>query len=212
MLEAIQPTASDHLIFLGDYVDRGPDSRKVIDLLVELKQKISPIFLLGNHEIMFRQALLGAPLELWLNAGGQETVDSYGDLTCVSLAHRKFLEDLLPFYETDTHLFVHANYLPNLPLEQQPEDFLYWRHLTENIPDPHISGKHAICGHTPQPGGHVGYYGHLTCLDTGCFLGLCLSAMELETGRVWQSDRQGRVREPQMPANGWNVKDIARKG
>lgn len=194
LIEAIRPESEDLLIFLGDYVDRGPGSRQVIDCLLELEQHSQTAFLMGNHEIMMRQVLRGASPLAWLEVGGRATVASYGgSLHPFPQCHRNFLERLLPYFETPSHLFVHANYLPELSLDSQPEEVLFWLHLTEYLPPPHCSGKPVFCGHTPQPDGQIGRFDHLTCLDTACCSGYWLSAIEVAAGTIWQADREGRL-------------------
>ena len=70
--------SDDRIVFLGDYVDRGPDSRGVIDFIIELSQQISIITLKGNHEIMMLEAReIRKHLNGWLSVGGAETLDSY---------------------------------------------------------------------------------------------------------------------------------------
>lgn len=195
ILDAIAPTAEDRLIFLGDYVDRGPDSKWVIQHLIELREFCPTVFLLGNHEIMFRGVLRGLDPALWLQQGGRQTITSYGGvLDRVPEAHRQFLERCLPYFETPQVMFVHANYIADLPLASQPEEALYWEHLTDRLPAPHFSGKHVYCGHTPQRDGKIGYYNHLTCLDTYCFGGLWLSAIDIESLETWQVSREGHLR------------------
>lgn len=194
LIKIIQPEQSDRLIFLGDYVDRGPDSRLVVDLLLDLQTRCQTVFLMGNHEIMFREVLQGAPIAGWLAVGGRETLASYGgNIDRIPERHQKFLKTLLPYFETEDHLFVHANYLPQLSLKQQPEEVLFWLHLSEYFPAPHHSGKHAVCGHTPQPDGKIGRFSHLTCLDTGCFSGSWLSAMDVYSGHCWQASFEGKL-------------------
>ena len=196
ILDAIKPQPDDQLIFLGDYVDRGADSRGVIDTLIDLIGVCQPYFLIGNHELMFRGVLRGLPAELWLGAGGSQTLTSYGGkLDNVPATHLRFLESCLPYYETSNHIFVHANYIPEAELIDQPELALFWEHLLDRFPGPHHSGKHVICGHTPQPGGKIGYYQHLTCIDTCCFGGYWLSALDVDSGEVWQVSREGHLRE-----------------
>jgi len=90
---------------------------------------------------------------------------------------------------------VHANYVAELPLEKQREETLFWEHLSDRLPEPHFSGKHVFCGHTPQPDGNIGIYGHLTCLDTGCFAGYWLSAMDAVSGETWRVSKQGHLRK-----------------
>ena len=196
LVDALQPQPTDQLIFLGDYVDRGPDSRGVIDLLIELQNRCSTIFLLGNHEIMFRGALAGFPVDPWLCAGGRQTVTSYGGLLSnVPSRHVEFLHSCIPYFESPQHLYVHANYLHELPLSDQPEQTLFWEHLTTRVPQPHYSGKHVFLGHTPQPGGRVGYYQYFTCIDTCCFGGFWLTAIDVHSGEVWQVSREGHLRQ-----------------
>ncbi len=196
LLDAIAPTPEDCFVFLGDYVDRGPDSKHVIELLIELSEKCRTIFLLGNHEIMFRGVLRGLDPTWWLQQGGQQTVTSYGGrLDNVPLRHRQFLDQCVPYYETETDIFVHANFLAHLPLCEQPEETLFWEHLSDRFPLPHYSGKHVYFGHTPQNGGNVGFYDYCTCLDTSCFRGQWLSAMDVGSKECWQVSREGHLRQ-----------------
>jgi serine/threonine protein phosphatase 1 len=196
LVDAISPTSEDRLIFLGDYVDRGPDSRGVIDLLIELQQVCQTVCLLGNHEIMLLGVLRGLDPTLWLQLGGHQTITSYGGLLKnISSEHREFLNQCVPYYETEFDIFVHANYLADLPLQAQPEETLFWEHLSDRLPQPHISGKHVYCGHTPQPGGKIGFYKYFTCLDTCCFGDFWLSAIDVRTKEVWQVSREGHMRQ-----------------
>lgn len=196
LIAAIEPARDDRLIFLGDYVDRGPDSKGVIDQLLALRGRCETIFLLGNHEIMLRSMLVGPLTEIWLQLGGLETVTSYGgSLANVPRRHVEFLLGLLPYYETDSALFVHANYDARLPLAEQTEQMLYWEHLGDEMPGQHFSGKRAFVGHTPQMSGEVGRFGHLTCLDTFCFGGGWLTALDVDTGQLWQASAAGELRQ-----------------
>lgn len=196
LLDIIGPTAEDRLVFLGDYVDRGPDSKGVLQRLIDLRGYCQTVFLLGNHEIMFRGALRGLDPALWLQQGGGQTVTSYGGrLENVPLPHRQFLEACLPFYETSEAIFVHANYIPSLPLGEQPEEALFWEHLWDRMPAAHITGKHVYCGHSPQRDGKIGFFSHLTCLDTFCFGGQWLSAIDIDSKETWQVSREGHLRQ-----------------
>ena len=112
-------------------------------------------------------------LSHWLAVGGQETLESY-DLDiedydhdrdvfdAIPEEHLKFIDECLPHYETDDHLFLHANYVPNLPLKSQPEFTIFWEHLSLHVPPPHVSGKRAIVGHTPQTNGKFSIWGMLS--------------------------------------------------
>lgn len=208
LLELIAPSSRDTLVFLGDYVDRGPDSQGVIATLVRLRLTCQTICLLGNHELMFRGALSGLDPNIWLRLGGQETLDSYGgSLKDVPVEHLEFLHDCVPWYETDENLFVHANYLPNLPLAEQPETTLFWEHLSHGLPAPHYSGKIAFCGHTPQLDGEIADFGHLICLDTNCYGGGWLSGVDVASGAYWQVDFVGKLRK-ELP-NGGRVHSLS---
>jgi serine/threonine protein phosphatase 1 len=187
----VQP--DDTLITLGDYIDRGPDSRAVVEQLLPLFDRCRFIPLLGNHEIMLLGSRRNVVAErCWAEmCGGDATLASYGGrLEHVPPAHWEFFERLHRYHETDDHLFVHANYDPQLPLAEQPDDLLFWTHLTR-IPPPHVSGKTVVVGHTPQMTGEILDAGHVLCLDTGCFGYGCLTACDLSTRSLWQSEKGG---------------------
>jgi len=128
----------DTLVFVGDYIDRGPDSKGVLDFILELKKDLKNVVCLrGNHEEMFLDFTLehkNGPLFL-LN-GGRDTLSSYGlkksgDGMAVNLPdrHLQFLQTLPLYFETADFLFVHAGLRPGLSLEQQdPHDLLWIRH------------------------------------------------------------------------------------
>lgn len=196
LISAIAPTANDTIVTLGDYVDRGPDSQKVIQTLIELKQQTHLITLLGNHERMMLDAHVDQQAqEFWLHFGGSETVESYGtSIDDVPEQHWKFLEKCLPYYEFDEFIMVHASYEPALPLADQTEKVRLWQHLGVVPPQPHVSGKTVFVGHTPQSSGEVLDAGHLICIDTYCFGGKYLTAINCETRETWQTDMHGRLR------------------
>ena len=198
LLEAIQPQSSDTIVTAGDYVDRGPDSKGVLDRLLELEQQLKLVPLLGNHEEMML-AVLERRMEPygWLNHGGVETMESYGfngDLNCVPKSHIELMKRMPNFFETDTHFVVHANYEAQLPLEEQPKEMLRWVKITEILSEPHISGKRAVVGHTHNRQGEIFEVPHLVCIDTYCYGGYWLTAMELETGKIWQASPEGVLR------------------
>jgi serine/threonine protein phosphatase 1 len=199
LVESIQPTPEDTLVLLGDYVDRGPHSKQVVDFLIELQGSCKLVCIYGNHEEMMADVVVdGNPPYDWLRYGGVDTLDSYGfvgDLSVVPASHREFLEELVEFYETDSHFFVHANYDPALALDDQPSDLLRWIKLSEIIPEPHRNGKIAIVGHTHHREGEIFQLPHLICLDTYCYGGKWLTAMDVGSGQVWQSDKNGNLRE-----------------
>ncbi len=196
LLAAISPTDDDLLITLGDYVDRGPDTCGVIDQLIELPNRCRVVSLMGNHEIMLLASLEAqAEMSFWLGCGGVATLDSYGgSLEQIPDEHLNFLRNCHRYYETRTHIFVHANYAAGLPIHEQPDQLLFWEHMSYDSPPPHESGKIAVVGHTPQPTGEILDLEHLLCIDTCCFGGGWLTALDVQSGQVWQADISGTLR------------------
>jgi serine/threonine protein phosphatase 1 len=201
LIEAINPTTDDTLVLLGDYIDRGPDSRGVLDYCVELEQRCPLVPLLGNHELMMVNSLENmSVIGPWLQCGGDATVRSYdGRIQNIPQEHLAFIRRCRTFYEMPTHFFVHANYAPNVPLADQPDYLLFWEHLHAHQPAPHENGKIAIVGHTAQKNAHILNLGHLVCIDTFCHGGGWLTALEPATGQIWQADMLGRLR-PDPPS------------
>lgn len=197
LLQAIDPQPDDTIVALGDYVDRGLDSKGVLDQLIALSDRCRLVPLLGNHDEMMLRARHGKDdFRFWLNCGGITALDSYGStgrLDLIPAVHFRFLERCLPYFETDTHMFLHANYRPDLPLDRQDDRTLRWLSLRDFVPGPHCSGKVAILGHTPQP--DVLDLGHLICLDTGCCNGGWLTALDVDSGVMWQVDERGQLRQ-----------------
>jgi serine/threonine protein phosphatase 1 len=198
IIDAVDPQHDDTVVPLGDYVDRGPDSRGVLDLLLELAQRCDLRPILGNHEEMMLSAIRGkSPYRWWLQHGGNDTLDSYGfvgDFRVIPVEHLSLLDSCLDYFETDDCFFTHAGYVASEPLDRQPAEALRWVGLDERLPGPHVSGKTAIVGHTAQRKGRVLDAGHLRCLDTYCYGGGWLSAMDVRSGQLWQADRNGRMR------------------
>jgi len=141
-----RPCRRDYLVFLGDLVDRGPDSRGVLDLVMEeLPRDIVPAFLMGNHEEMVLRVLgddLG-PLWDWLDYGGYAFAQSYdvevGRLpamkreqaaalirAAVPDAHIRFLESFIDSFRFGDYLFVHAGIRPGTPIDKQELRDLRW--------------------------------------------------------------------------------------
>jgi serine/threonine protein phosphatase 1 len=208
ILDRIDPAADDTLVTLGDYIDRGPDSKGVIDALLAVAKKCRLIPILGNHEEMFLAVVDGqiSPAD-WLRVGGLATLQSYAprpggadpselasDVTAIPPEHIDFLRSCRDYHETDTHLLLHANYDPALPLAQQDRATIRWRSLRDSVPGPHCSGKTAIVGHTPTRSGEIFDIGYLKCLDTYCYGGGWLTALDLASGEIWQADRDGTLR------------------
>lgn len=197
LLQSIELQPEDTVIFLGDYLDRGPDSRGVIERILQLQTRHRVIPLLGNHEAALLDARdRDSAREFWLSpaCGGLATLASYGteaaDLGVIPDRHWRFLEQLPLVHEMDTHFFIHANYAANWPLAQHDSRTALWLDLRD-LPGPHFSGKTAVVGHTPQMDGCILDAGHLLCIDTGCGFGGWLTALEVVSGEIWQVSEQG---------------------
>jgi serine/threonine protein phosphatase 1 len=203
---AIAPGPEDTLITLGDYIDRGPHSRGVLDRLVTLARRCRLVPLIGNHEELLLAALADiTALRRWITLGGADTLRSYGWVPggprralaeWIPAPHREFLAGCRSYYETRSHIYVHAGFVPELPLNEQPVEALRWRVANASMAVPHCSGKVVVLGHTPQLSGEVLDLGFLVCIDTNCARGGCLTALDADTGRIWQADRRGKLREP----------------
>lgn len=204
LIHALDPGRDDILITLGDYIDRGPNGRGVLDRLLVLAGRCCLVPLLGNHEEALLDALRDTnTLRRWFNLGGAETLRSYGWrpgeprralADWIPQKHQAFLAGCRDYYETSTHLFVHAGYVPELALAKQPGLALRWRVTDAATAAPHHSGKVAVVGHTPQQSGEILNLGFLICIDTNCARGGWLTALDLGSGQVWQANRSGQLR------------------
>ena len=190
----IQP--EDTLVTLGDYVDRGPDSRGVIERLIELGQKQRLVSLRGNHEVMMAQARESrVAFTEWCRCGGDAAVASYGARTMADIPAAPWilLKTCRAYYETDRHIFVHANAFPHVPLANQPDYMLYWEPLRTAWA--HESGKTMICGHTSQRSGQPLDLGSAICIDTYAHGGGWLTCLEVGSRLYWQANQLGATRE-----------------
>jgi len=197
----------DVLITLGDYVDRGPNSRAVLDWLIDYQQKHELIPLRGNHEVMMLQARWGGDnLKLWLESGGDRALRSYAipgkktSFTDVPPAHWEFLEhETRAWYEIPTHFFVHANAYPGIDLRDQPDYMLYWEFFGQ--PRPHRSKKIMVCGHSSQKSGVPKNIGHAVCIDTWVYGSGWLTCLDVATGKYWQANQKGETRSAYLDDN-----------
>ena len=197
LLHELAPQTSDTIIGIGDYVDRGQDSNSVMETLVELVSVCHLVPLIGNHELMMFNGLQGREdFDFWMQYGGSQTLASYGGKKeNIPQHHLTFLNHCLKFYETESHIFLHANYIPDLPLQQQPDRVIFWEHIKESAPAPHQSGKTVVVGHTPQVEGTVRNLGHLQIIDTFCYGDDWLTALDVDSGQIWQTNNAGDFRE-----------------
>ena len=145
----------DTLVFMGDYVDRGPYSFEFVAYLLEFKERCpNTVFLKGNHEAMLLDYLAGTDELTYLANGGRHTLDSYlnhaqpQDSETIPASHLEFFNNLRLYYETEDYIFVHAGLRNKVPLEKQsPADLLWIRR--KFIRSNYDFGKRVIFGHTP---------------------------------------------------------------
>ena len=203
LLAQVKPTESDQVVLLGDYIDRGPASRAVIETLLDLKRTCAPVFLRGNHEIMVLEARQDtSKANLWLSYGGQEMLQSYGldydgDISnwfdSIPMAHWEFFDKTVKYHETDRHIFVHACLAGDVEMKDQPEWLLHWEYFDRL--QPHQSGKRVICGHSSQRSGQINDVGYGACIDTGACYGGWLTCLDVNSGRYWQANENTETRE-----------------
>jgi serine/threonine protein phosphatase 1 len=202
LINRIKPTTDDRIVILGDMIDRGPDSRGVLDRLIELRDQCRLVPLLGNHEEMLLAAREGkSDLRYWKKFGGQETLNSYGglpDCRDIPWSHIRFIQQCRLYLETDSHIFVHAGLAPNHPMNQQSSLDLLWKPVEDDDIGPHYSGKTVIVGHTPQSDGQILDLRFLKCIDTYCHASGWLTALDVGSGQVWQANQKNEIREENL--------------
>ncbi|MFH1490965.1 MAG: metallophosphoesterase [Pseudomonadota bacterium] len=178
---------SDSLVFLGDYVDRGENSKGVIDFILKLSQSAPSVHcLMGNHESIFLDFLTGRDVRTFLLNGGEETLNSYRSAAgtyeepLISNEHVTFLKSLHPWLELDGYYVVHAGFRPHVDIQGQTLEDMTW------IREPFLYsdydfGKRVIFGHTPftEPLVMENKIG----LDTGAVYGNRLTCLELPSFR-----------------------------
>lgn len=174
---------NDTLVFIGDYIDRGPGSVEVVEYLLKLKSRVpGTIFLKGNHEDMLQKYLDGTDRFTYLLNGGQKTLDSYLSKTArpdsfpIPADHMDFFKSLRLCYETGSHIFVHAGLRPKVSLaSQDTEDMLWIR--DKFIYSKYNFGKPVVFGHTPLEKPLV--ESNKIGIDTGAVYGNALTCVQL---------------------------------
>ena len=161
------PASRSIEVFLGDYVDRGPDSAHTLDLLLDRSLYRETVFLKGNHEAYFLEVLRNpSKLDEWRQFGGLQTLMSYGIQPSINPGsseqtdlirslievlpgdHLRFLENLKPSFVCGDFFFVHAGVRPGIPLKEQQESDLLWIR-NEFLDSEEDFGKFIVHGHTP---------------------------------------------------------------
>jgi serine/threonine protein phosphatase 1 len=201
LLDEINPGPTDKLVFLGDYVDKGPDVAGTLELLWKLSQDHHWIFLRGNHDQMLLDAYRD-PLMfgVWECLAGDHPLASYGAGSTMELLrqipqrHIHFLENrCLDYYETDTFIFVHGGIRPQFAPEEEEIERLQWTVLSSAAA--HLSGRTVICGHSSQGSGKIADLGHTICIDTGITKGSYLSCLDVGDFSYIQSSADGEIRK-----------------
>ena len=200
--------ARNFIVFLGDLIDRGPDSAGVLERLRTYRHEgASTIFLCGNHEEVVLRVLAGEGgiLSSWIKFGGAECAQSYGiDITAldrgdersaleairakVPQSHREFLESFADTFRFGDYIFVHAGIRPGIPIEEQEPTDLRW------IRDPFLSddkehGFVVVHGHTIVPA--VEERRNRIGIDTGAYRSGILTALAIEEDRRWYISTAG---------------------
>ncbi|MEX2457175.1 MAG: metallophosphoesterase family protein [Balneolaceae bacterium] len=168
----LEPYKDQTHVFIGDYIDRGPDSKGVVDFLLEVKNERDVVFLKGNHELMLLNSLATGNKENWMLNGGQITLDSYGMDHVSELPddHLEFYINTKLYYETDDYFFVHAGAPAGQTLEESKsdkefEEYFYWGREHLNAFETPWE-KTVVFGHTPRA--HPIRKQNMIGIDTGC--------------------------------------------
>lgn len=211
LIDKLNPTDSDALIFIGDYIDRGPQSKEVIEKLLELKMKHNSVyFLMGNHEDMLLGSV-GFPavvsnFDTWMYNGGSATLRSYGMgadeilnlarmwndaergnriIDLIPESHMEFFKSLYLYIETGSYFFCHAGISPHKTVEEGKQSTFDLLWIREHIGANNLKWeKKVICGHTPLE--DVLVSDKLICIDTGLYYYGLLSAIDVVSGEIFQ--------------------------
>jgi serine/threonine protein phosphatase 1 len=216
LVQSLPLESGDRLVFLGDYIDRGPDPKGVVSFLLELRTNpaYELVFLKGNHEDMLLSyfGLEGQHGDMFLYNGGTATLASYGVSTAnipseealsgMPSAHLDFYKNLLAYYVMEPFLCVHAGVHPLKPLVDQTEAELFWIR-NQFIYSSHTLPYTVLFGHTPQ---HEVFYDlpHKIGLDTGLVYGNKLSCLETTEKILYQIQRGKKAVKRTDIKSRWN--------
>lgn len=201
LFNVIHLQKKDTLYLLGDYIDRGPDSKGVIDTIIGLQldgYNVRPI--MGNHESLLIRSIesgLYNDLCMWLDIGGRATLQSYGveHPEDILVEHLNFIKVLPLCLATETYVFVHAglNFCLADPLKETGQDFMLWDRMNRGVEPDKIGGRKVIAGHTVMSIDEIveSLDSDFIRLDNGCFMGGSfygkgnLVALELASGELF---------------------------
>ena len=175
------------LVFLGDYIDRGPDSRGVIDRLRKLQSEMPGVVCLrGNHEALLLEAVETDDEGMWLLNGAVQTLQSYGVTEAAALPQDDvdWLAALPLFFDDGRRFFAHAGVNPAIALDRQDESDLLW------IREPFLSsdrdyGRLIVHGHTPLKTARPDLHRNRLNLDTAAVYGGRLTAGVFSSVKTW---------------------------
>ncbi len=185
---------NDKLIFIGDYIDRGPDSMKVVSYIAELKKKYPQqvVLLAGNHEFLAFEAFKHRTtnqVQLWFINGGISTIQSYGSYENAQSALLPFVETLEPYHEIDEAIFVHGGIpIGDTITTATPKSLLWERNYAI------YKGKNIIVGHTPHK--KVTKYKHAVVIDTGAVFYGKLSGYDVLNDKIYEAVDETIAKNP----------------
>lgn len=205
LLDELNPTSSDKLVFLGDYVEKGPDVAGTLELLSTLSQDYEWVFLRGNHDQMMLDAYRNpSAFAVWECLSGDDPLSSYGSgateelLRSVPDHHIRFLADrCCDFHETDSFIFVHAGIRAHVTPSAEEVERLQWMVLSSATA--HNSGRTVVCGHSSQESGRIADCGHTIFIDTGITKGKYLTCLDLGDFSYIQASSEGKILKGFLP-------------
>lgn len=210
LLDRIDLRPADKLIFLGDYVDGWSDSANTVTYLIELAKQNTCVFIRGNHDDLTENWLQTGDLnEQWLQHGGQSSIDAYQNFSSEEIKqHLNFYSQMVNYYiDQNNNLFVHAGFTDlSGPLREYHPNKLFWDRtlwemtlaLDKNLSKDHVYYPTRLLlfneiyiGHTPVT--RIGKdlpvnMANVWNLDTGAAFKGKISAIEVSTKEIWQSD------------------------
>ena len=206
LLSLLKVEPCDHLYFLGDLIDRGPESAQVVDWVMER----ADVCLMGNHEQLMLESLGSAQpnhplLQMWLGCGGQATLDSYQSVEQLQ-SHLEWVKSLPTWLDLGHAWLVHAGIHPSMPISQQTANEFCWiRDRFHRMRQPYFPNKLIVTGHTitftfpgVAPGDLVQGRGWID-IETGAYHPKSgwLTALDLTHNQVYQVnvwDQSSRIR------------------